>query len=185
MTEETKKRCSWCNLQNKIYVEYHDKEWGIPVHDDRKLFEMLLLESFQAGLSWECILNKREAFRKAFDGFDYHLIAAYDEEKQEALRQDAEIIRNKLKIRAAVNNAKVFMDIQKEFGSFDQYIWGFSHGEIIHENHLTSSPLSDEVSMDLYHRGMRFVGTTIIYSFLQAIGVIFSHEDDCFLAHKH
>ena len=185
MTTETKKRCFWCNLQNEKYVEYHDKEWGVPVHDDRKLFEMLLLETFQAGLSWECILNKREAFRKAFDGFDYRLIAAYDEEKQKDLRQDAGIIRNKLKIKAAINNAKIFIDIQREYGSFDQYIWNFTHSEIIHENHLTSSPLSDKVSKDLHRRGMRFVGTTIIYSFLQAIGIIFSHEDDCFLAHKH
>ena len=182
---ETKKRCFWCNLQNPLYVEYHDQEWGVPVHDDRKLFEMLLLESFQAGLSWECILNKREAFRKAFDGFDYRLIATYDEQKQEDLRQDAGIIRNKLKIKAAVKNAQVFIDIQKEYGSFDQYIWGFAHGKTIYENHLTSSPLSDEVSKDLYRRGMRFVGTTIIYSYLQAIGIIFSHEDGCFLAHKH
>ena len=181
---EIRKRCFWCNLQNPLYVEYHDKEWGIPVHDDRKLFEMLLLESFQAGLSWECILNKREAFRKAFDGFDYRLIASYDEQKMESLRQDASIIRNKLKIKAAVKNAQVFMDIQKEYGSFNQYIWGFTKGETIHENNLTSSPLSDKISNDLYRRGMRFVGTTIIYSYLQAIGIIFSHEDDCFLAHK-
>lgn len=184
MTADTKKRCHWCNLQNPLYVDYHDKEWGVPVHDDNKLFEMLLLESFQAGLSWECILNKREAFRKAFDGFDYHRIAEYDEQKQDVLRQDTGIIRNKLKIKAAINNAKIFMDIQKQHGSFDQYIWGFTNGNIIHENLLTSSPLSDKISKDLYRRGMRFVGTTIIYSYLQAIGIIFSHEDDCFLAHK-
>ena len=185
MEAETKKRCFWCNLQNPLYVEYHDQEWGVPVHDDRKLFEMLLLESFQAGLSWECILNKREAFRKAFDGFNYRLIATYDEQKQEDLKQDAGIIRNKLKIKAAIKNAQVFIDIQKEYGSFDQYIWGFTHGKTIFENNLTSSPLSDEVSKDLYRRGMRFVGTTIIYSYLQAIGIILSHEDGCFLAHKH
>lgn len=184
MAVENKKRCFWCNLQNPLYVEYHDKEWGVPVHDDKKLFEMLLLESFQAGLSWECILNKREAFRKAFDGFDYQIIASYDEQKMESLRQDAGIIRNKLKIKAAVKNAQIFMDIQEEYGSFDQYIWGFTNGKILHENHLTSSPLSDKISKDLHRRGMRFVGTTIIYSYLQAIGIIFSHEDDCFLAHK-
>lgn len=185
MAVETKKRCFWCNLQNPKYVEYHDKEWGVPVHDDKKLFEMLLLESFQAGLSWECILNKRDAFRKAFDGFDYRLIATYDEQKLESLRQDAGIIRNKLKIKATVNNAKAFMSIQEEYGSFDRYIWGFTNGEVIHENHLTSSPLSDKISKDLYQRGMRFVGSTIIYSYLQAIGIIFSHEDDCFLSYKH
>ena len=184
MPEHTIKGCSWCNMKNPLYVEYHDHEWGVPVHDDHKLFEMLLLESFQAGLSWECILNKREAFRKAFDDFDYHIIAKYEEDKQEALRQDSGIIRNKLKIKAAINNAKAFMVIQREYGSFDRYIWGFTHGKTIRENHLASSPLSDEISKDLYRRGMRFVGTTIVYSYLQAIGIIFSHEDDCYIAHK-
>ncbi len=178
------KRCHWCNLKNPLYVEYHDHEWGVAVHDDRKHFEMLLLESFQAGLSWECILNKREAFRKVFDDFDYQLIAPYGAEKQEELRQNKGIIRNKLKIKAAITNAQVFMDIQREFGSFDKYIWHFTDGKIIYENHLTSSSLSDKISKDLYDRGMRFVGTTIIYSFLQAIGIIFSHEDDCYITIK-
>ena len=174
------KRCKWCNLHNPLYVEYHDREWGVPVHDDRKFFEMLLLESFQAGLSWECILNKREAFQQAFDQFDYEKIARYDEQKQEELRNNPGIIRNKLKIRAAVNNARIFMDIQKEKRSFSEYIWSFTAGKTIYENSLTSSPLSDKISRDLYRRGMRFVGTTIIYSFLQATGIIFSHDDDCF-----
>ncbi len=142
-------RCFWCNLDNPVYVEYHDKEWGVPLHDDAGLFELLLLESFQAGLSWEIILNKREAFRAAFDGFNYVRIAQYDARKVADLLQDGGIIRNRLKISAAVTNARVFIDIQKEYGSFDAYIWGFTNGEIIFEWDKTSSPLSDAVSIDL------------------------------------
>ena len=179
MTE--KRRCRWCNLGNPRYVAYHDTEWGVPVHDDAKLFEMLLLESFQAGLSWECVLNKREAFRKAFDGFDYRLIANYSETKKEALRHDEGIVRNLLKINAAAVNAQVFMDIQKEWDSFDNYLWHFSKGQIIRETRKASSPLSDEISSDLKRRGMKFVGTTIIYAYLQAVGIVNSHEKGCFL----
>ncbi len=172
-------RCRWCNLDNPLYVEYHDKEWGVPVHDDSKLFEMLLLEGYQAGLSWECILNKREAFRQAFDGFDCKKVAEYDDDKLRILLQNKGIVRNRLKISAAVGNAKAFMRIQDEFGSFDKYIWDFTNGKTIHECDKTSSPLSYRISADLKKRGMKFVGTTIIYSFLQAIGIINSHEEGC------
>lgn len=175
----SRKRCHWCNLNNPLYVDYHDREWGVPLHDDRRLFEMLILEGFQAGLSWECILNKREAFRKAFDDFDYDKVAGYDETKLEALRTDEGIVRNRLKVAAAVVNAKAFMAIQKEFGSFDRYIWSFTDGKTIYEWDKTSSPLSDRISKDMKRRGMKFVGTTIIYSYLQAIGIINSHEPGC------
>ena len=177
--EANRPRCSWCNLMNPAYVEYHDREWGVPVHDDRKLFEMLLLESFQAGLSWECILNKREGFRRAFDDFDYERIAHYDEEKLQSLQLDKGIVRNRLKINAAKTNARVFMEIQREYGSFDHYIWSFTRQQTIFETGQTTSPLSDGVSKDLYRRGMKFVGSTIIYSYLQAIGIINSHEESC------
>ncbi len=177
--ELSKNRCRWCNISNPLYVDYHDKEWGVPVHDDGKLFEMLLLESFQAGLSWECILNKREAFRMAFDEFDYKKIAEYDDAKREFLRQDQGIVRNRLKISATIGNARVFMEIQKNFGSFDRYIWSFTECKTIYEYDKTFSPLSDTISKDLKKRGMKFVGTTIIYSYLQAIGIINSHEPEC------
>lgn len=173
-------RCKWANLSNPIYVEYHDHEWGRVSHDDAYLFELLILESFQAGLSWECILNKRESFRRAFNNFDYSLIAKYDEAKIEELMNNKDIIRNRLKINAAINNAKVFMDIQHEFGTFDKYIWSFTNGEVIRgEGKLTTSPLSDKISDDLKGRGMKFVGSTIIYSYLQAIGIINDHERSC------
>lgn len=181
-TENMKPRCRWCNTANPAYVDYHDHEWGVPVHDDGKLFEMLVLESFQAGLSWECILNKREAFRKAFCGFKFEEIAKYDENKILLLQQDKNIVRNRLKINAAVTNARVFIDIRREFGSFDRYIWSFTKGNTIFETGNTTSPLSDSVSEDLRRRGMKFVGSTIIYSFLQAIGIINSHEANCWLA---
>ena len=174
-------RCRWCNLQNPIYVAYHDKEWGVPVHDDRLLFEMLILEGFQAGLSWECVLNKREAFRRAFDGFDWDKVAGYGDGKIEALMADRDIVRNSIKIKAAVSNARAFIAIRSEYGSFDAFIWAFTGGKTVRETGLTSSPLSDRISKELKTRGMKFVGTTIIYSFLQAIGVINSHEDGCFL----
>ena len=174
-------RCLWCNLRNPLYVAYHDKEWGVPVHDDRFLFEMLILEGFQAGLSWECVLNKREAFRRAFDGFDWEKVARYGDDKIEALMEDRDIVRNSLKIKAAVNNAISFIAIRSEYGSFDAFIWAFTGGKTIREQGLTSSPLSDRISKELKKKGMKFVGTTIIYSFLQAIGVINSHEDGCFL----
>lgn len=175
-------RCKWVNLRNPLYVHYHDYEWGIPHYDDAYLYELLLLESFQAGLSWECILNKREAFREAFDSFDYQKIAFYDARKIEELYHNPAIIRNKLKIHAAVTNAKVFLKIQKEFGSFSNYIWQFSNYQVVKnkdDNFRTTSPLSDKVSKDLKNRGMKFVGSTIIYSYLQAIGMINDHELAC------
>lgn len=178
-------RCHWCNLANPLYVSYHDQEWGRAVHDDRTLFEMLVLESFQAGLSWECVLNKRAAFRRAFDGFDYTKVAQYDAARQEALRHDEGIIRNRQKIAAVVTNAQAFMRIQAEWGSFDRYIWSFTQGATIYEWDRTFSPLSDTISKDLKKRGMRWVGTTIIYSYLQAIGIIQGHEPGCWLHAEH
>jgi len=177
-------RCKWVNLKNKIYVDYHDNEWGKIEHNDRYLFEMLILEGFQAGLSWECVLNKREDFRKAFDNFDYEKISKYDNNKINELINNQNIIRNKLKINAAIINARVFMKIQKEFGSFDKYIWSFSNNKVIKnmdDNLKTTSELSDTISKDLRKRGMKFVGSTIIYSYLQAIGIINDHELKCYL----
>lgn len=175
------KRCKWCNLKNPIYIKYHDEEWGVPNFDEQYLFEMLILESFQAGLSWECVLNKREAFRKAFDGFDAEKIASYDDNKIVELQNNKDIIRNKLKIRSSVNNAKIFLGIQKEYGSFREYLKDFTGEQQIIEVDKTTSPLSDVLSADLVKRGMKFVGSTIIYSYLQAIGVISSHEEECFM----
>jgi len=165
---------------NEIYTKYHDEEWGEPVHDDQKLYEMLILESFQAGLSWSCILNKRENFRKAFDNFDMNKIINYDEAKIQKLQNNEGIIRNKLKIKATINNSKIFKEIQKEYGSFDKYIWSFTNNETIYEFDKVSSELSDLISRDLKKRGMTFVGTIIIYSYLQAVGIINSHEIQCF-----
>lgn len=175
-----RQRCRWCNPQNPLYIAYHDAEWGLPCHDDHRLFEMLVLEGFQAGLSWECVLNKRDGFRQAFDGFDAPVIARYPDEKLEALRQDSRIIRNKLKIRAARTNARVFLAIQEEWGSFDAYLWHWTDGKVVYERDCTRSLLSDQISADLKKRGMTFVGTTIIYAYLQAMGVICSHEEGCF-----
>lgn len=177
--EHTVRRCRWCNPRNPAYVAYHDQEWGMPCHDDRALFELLILEGFQAGLSWECILNKREAFRTAFDRFDWDKIAAYGEDKAAALLADPGIVRNRLKIRAAIRNAAVFRDIRGEFGSFDAYLTRFTGGSILVEHGKTTNALSDRISRDLHRRGMRFVGSTIIYAYLQAIGAINSHEPDC------
>lgn len=174
-------RCSWCNLDNDIYVLYHDKEWGVENFSDEYLFEMLILESFQAGLSWECVLNKREAFRKAYDNFSLDKVCNYDESKIEELLNNKKIIRNKLKIRASINNARIFKSIVLEMGSFYNYLKMFTEGKIFYEIGLTSSELSDRISNDLKKRGMKFVGTTIIYSYLQAIGVIYSHEEKCFM----
>ena len=177
-----KKRCRWCNSGNPLYVSYHDNEWGVPCHDDHALYELFILESFQAGLSWEIVLNKREHFREVYDGFDIDKVCEYGEEKIALLLADKGIIRNKLKIKASIKNSCIFREIQKEYGSFDEYIWGFTGGEIIYENDpaVTTSPLSDAISKDLKKRGMDFVGSTIIYSFLQAIGIINAHEDGCF-----
>ncbi len=176
---EELKRCSWVNPKDPDSIQYHDTEWGIPVHSDRKLFEMLILECFQAGLSWSCILHKREAFRRAFDEFDPEIIANYPASKVEQLLQDPGIVRNRRKIAAAIVNAKVFLAIQREWTSFDRYLWHFTEGKTIVETGKVSSPLSDQVSRDLRKRGMKFVGTVIIYSYLQAVGIINSHEDGC------
>jgi len=178
------KRCKWVNVDNPKYVEYHDNEWGVPSYnDDRYLFEMLVLESFQAGLSWECILNKREYFRECFDNFDYEKIAMYDDEKVLELRNNQKIVRNKLKIVATINNAKIFIKIREEFGSFSNYIWSFTGGKIIKNKDgifYTHNDLSDMISVDLKRRGMKFVGSVIIYSYLQAIGIINDHEIECY-----
>lgn len=176
-----KTRCKWCNLKNKLYVDYHDNEWCQENHNEQYLFEMLILESFQAGLSWECVLNKREAFRESYDNFDIDKIINYDENKVEELINNPSIIRNKLKIKASINNAKIFKDIEKEYGSFNNYLSIFTNNKIIYEIGVTSSKLSDSISKDLTSRGMKFVGTTIIYSYLQAIGLIYSHDKDCYL----
>ena len=178
-------RCRWCNLNNPRYVSYHDEEWGRPQYDDRKLFELLVLESFQAGLSWETILNKRENFRIAFDGFDPVVIRRYDKIKIQQLMENSGIIRNRRKIEAAIVNADVFLHIQEQWGSFSAYIWHFTDGKTIFETGLTRSPLSDLVSRELKNRGMKFVGTTIVYSYLQAIGIIHSHDEQCYLYQKN
>ena len=172
-------RCTWAG-SDEVYVRYHDEEWGVPTHDDRELFEMLVLESFQAGLSWITILKKRENFKRAFDDFDVRKVASYDDAKVEELRMNEGIIRHKGKINAAINNAQVFIEIQDEFGSFDEYIWGFTDGEIIKAEFLTESELSRHISKDLKKRGMKFVGPTIIYSYLESIGVIDNHQECCF-----
>lgn len=174
-------RCAWVNLKNPRYVQYHDTEWGVPQHSDRVLFELLILEGFQAGLSWECVLNKRESFRAAYDGFDVEKVSGYGEEKIRALLSDPGIIRNRLKVSASITNAKAFMQIQSEYGSFDAYIWGFTNGEVIYESYdiRTTSPLSDLISKDLKRRGMKFVGSTVIYSYLQAMGVLNGHGSEC------
>ena len=176
-------RCRWADPRSDLYVAYHDHEWGQPEHDDRNLFEMLILEGFQAGLSWLTILNKREAFRTAFDYFEPAVVAQYGPEKVEALMEDTGIVRNRRKILAAIQNAKVFLSIQEEFGSFDSYLWGFTGGQVIlntDDTPHTHTELSDRISKDLKRRGMNFVGTTIIYSFLQATGVVNDHELACF-----
>ena len=175
------KRCKWCNLNNPKYIEYHDHEWGKLNTDERYLFEMLILESFQAGLSWQCILNKRDAFKTAYEDFDIDKVIEFDEEKIEQLKNNPSIIRNKLKIKASISNAKIFKSIQEEYQTFYNYLCTFTHGQIIYEIDKTTSNLSDSISNDLKKRGMKFVGSTIIYSYLQAIGIIYSHEKDCFL----
>ena len=180
---EKKKRCSWCNDKNPEYVRYHDEEWGVPCFDDRYLYEMLILESFQAGLSWECVLNKREAFRRAYEGFDPKKVSAYGEGKIAELMENKGIIRNGLKIRASINNSRIFCSIAEEFGSFYKYLQGFAGADVIYETGKTTNGLSDALSADLQKRGMKFVGSTIVYSYLQAIGSINSHEEGCFL-HK-
>ena len=175
------KRCSWVNLNNLLYVKYHDEEWCEPKYDDKELFELLILEIFQAGLSWETVLNKRQNFKDAFDNFDVDKIMKYDIKKIEELMDNKGIIRNRRKIDATIKNAQVFKKIQKETGSFAKYIWSFTDGKIIKSTEFKStSPLSDEISKDLMKKGMSFVGSTIIYSYLQAIGILNDHEENCF-----
>lgn len=175
------KRCNWCNLKNPLYVKYHDSEWCVPNFDDKYLYEMLILESFQAGLSWECILNKRDGFRAAYDDFDIKKVMSYDETKINELSGNKDIVRNKRKIRASIHNSRIFDEIRREYGSFHSYLKTFTGGEIIYETDKTANALSDAISKDLKSRGMTFVGSTIIYSYLQAIGVIYSHDKDCYL----
>lgn len=175
-------RCRWADPASELYITYHDNEWGVPEHDDQKLFEMLILEGFQAGLSWITILKKREAFRRAFDGFDPAVVAKYGPEKLESLMNDPGIVRNRRKIEAAVTNALAFLEIQKEFGTFERYLWAFTDGQVIlntDDQIRASSELSDRISADLKRRGMKFVGSVIIYSFLQAVGVVNDHEMGC------
>jgi DNA-3-methyladenine glycosylase I len=178
-------RCGWVST-DPLYVEYHDQEWGVPVHDDRKLFEMLVLEGAQAGLSWITILRRREGYRRAFDGFDPALVAAYGEDKVEALLQDTGIIRNRAKVRSAINNAQRFLEVQREFGTFDTYIWGFVDGQPI-KNAFSAlgevpakTAVSDALSKDLVKRGFSFVGSTIMYAHMQATGMVNDHTLDCF-----
>ena len=176
-----KKRCKWCNLKNHKYIEYHDNEWCKTNFDDKYLYEMLILESFQAGLSWECVLNKRESFRKAYDNFDLEKVCLYDSVKINELLNNKEIIRNKLKINASIKNSKIFKTIVEEDGSFHEYLKKFTHDRIIYEIDKATNSLSDNISKDLQKRGMKFVGSTIIYSYLQAIGIIYSHDKECYL----
>ena len=177
------KRCSWVDENLPFYIKYHDNEWGIPKYDDKELFELLVLEGFQAGLSWVTVLKKREAFQEAFDNFDVQKVALYNQKKIEELINNKKIIRHRGKIEAAIQNAKIFIEIQNEYGSFSSYIWGFTNRSVIkniNDNLQVSSPLSDKISKDLKKRGMKFVGTVIIYSYLQSIGIINDHETSCF-----
>ncbi len=178
---KNKNRCNWVNMNNPLYIDYHDNEWGVPQHNDKILYELLILESFQAGLSWECVLNKRASFRDAFDDFDIDKICNYGDDKVSELMLNKNIIRNRRKITATIQNSKIFKEIQKEYGSFDAYIWGFTDNKIVVEDYSirTTSPLSDEISADLKKRGMTFVGSTIIYSYLQAMGIINGHGKEC------
>lgn len=174
------KRCTWCNLNNEIYVNYHDNEWGVLNLDDAYLFEILILELFQAGLSFECVLNKREYFKVAYDNFDVNKVSLYNENKINELMNNKNIIRNKLKIKASINNAKIFNNIKNEYGSFHNYLKTFTNDKVIYENDKTTSKLSNTISTDLKRRGMKFIGSTIIYAYLQAVGIINSHDDGCY-----
>ncbi|GGW51150.1 DNA-3-methyladenine glycosylase I [Arenibacter certesii] len=182
-------RCGWC-VGDELYEKYHDEEWGVPLKDDAQLFEFLILETFQAGLSWITILRKRENFRKAFDQFDYHKIAKYSEEKIELLLQDSGIVRNRLKIRATVTNAQEFIKIQEQYGSFSDYIWRFIDDKPIknkvkhYKDTPSTTPLSDAISKDLKKRGFKFVGSTVIYAHMQATGMVNDHEITCFRYHE-
>ena len=179
------KRCDW-STNNELMIKYHDTEWGVPVHDDQLLFEHLTLDCFQAGLSWQTILNKRENFRKAFDNFEIEKVACYDDKKKKALLSDSGIIRNRHKIDAAIHNAKLFLEIQKDMGSFDSFIWTFTNGNTIQNKYNSiselpaTSDLSDKVSKEMRSRGFKFCGSTIIYAFMQAVGILNDHVENCF-----
>lgn len=179
-------RCEWNDWEDKLYRDYHDKEWGVPVHKDRKLFEFLILEGQQAGLSWSTVLKKRKNYKKAFDNFDFEKIATYDAKKITSLLKNEGLIRNKLKINSIVKNAKVFKDIRKEFGSFDKYFWSFVENNPIQNKYKHCSeipaktPLAEKISKDLKKRGMSFVGPTIIYAYMQAVGMVNDHQTNCF-----
>jgi DNA-3-methyladenine glycosylase I len=181
---KSKQRCSWAS--SDLMIAYHDKEWGVPVHDDRRLFEFLILEGAQAGLSWETILRKRDAYREAFDNFAPKKVASYDGKKIAKLMSNAGIVRNKMKIESAIKNAKIFLEIQREFGSFDAYLWRFVNGKPIDGKRkagsaaIATSPESDALSKDLKKRGMNFVGSTILYAFMQAVGMVNDHASNCF-----
>ena len=181
---QEKVRCKWCNVKNPLYIKYHDEEWCKPNFNEKYLFEMLILESFQAGLSWECVLNKRKDFEKAYDNFDIDKVCKYDEIKVQELLDNEKIIRNKLKIYSSINNAKIFKELQKEYKSFENYLKKFTENSVIYEIGKTTNKLSDSISKDLKKRGMKFVGSTIIYSYLQAIGMIYSHDEECFLKRR-
>jgi len=179
-----KKRCRWVPADDPDYIHYHDKEWGRPVHDDRLLFEMLILEGAQAGLSWSTILHKRSSYQRAFANFDPRKVARFDAAKKAALMKDPGIVRNRLKIDSTVTNARAYLEVQREFGSFDRYLWAFVDGKpVINSSGSfpTRTELSDRISKDLKKRGFRFVGTTILYAYLQAVGVVNDHSGDCFL----
>jgi DNA-3-methyladenine glycosylase I len=186
VAKETLRRCAWAGTTKDFYIEYHDREWGVPVHDDRVFFEFLILEGAQAGLSWETILRKRDAYREAYDHFDPALVATYNAKRVDKLLANPGIVRNKLKIAASIQNAKAFLDVQKEFGSFDAYVWRFVGGAPLQNGRTSQSgapartPESDALSKDLLRRGFKFVGTTIIYAFMQATGLVNDHVVTCF-----
>ena len=190
MEQTNKCRCKWVKMYNPLYVKYHDEEWGVPVKDDPLMFEFLILESFQAGLSWETILNKRANFRNAFDNFNVEKIAAYTQEKSDLLLQDKGIIRNKLKIAATINNARCYLKIKEHYPSFCDYIWQFTDGETIINKWKNisevpaSTPLSDKISKELKKQGFKFMGTTVAYAHMQATGMVNDHTTDCFRYHE-
>lgn len=188
MVATAKARCPWLNLNNSLYVRYHDEEWGRPVYDDQLLFEMLILEGAQAGLSWETVLNKRQRYREVFYGFDVKKLTKFDRKEIEKALLDSGIVRNRLKVESVPINARAFLLVQKEFGSFSNYLWGFSDGKVVRNkirsirDYVTSSDLSDRISKDLKRRGFKFVGTTIIYAYLQAVGIVNDHSRKCYLS---
>ena len=185
-----KKRCPWVKESNELYVKYHDEEWGVPVYDDKKIFEFLVLESAQAGLSWETVLNKRENYRKAFAGFDPVKISKFKSPDVQKLMKNVGIIRNRLKIESAINNAKRFLEVKKEFGTFSKYIWGFVGGKSIKhkiktiKDYRATSPESDALAKDMKKRGFKFLGSTVLYAHMQATGMVNDHVWECFRAKK-